>query len=227
MSFQKDARLLGKVLTGRVPSRALLYAFLNMLHGMFRTGNRRYEFERVHLENGDHWGYFTSEYERAKYRHTLQRTLELRRGRKQALEVGCSVGAFTRMIAPEFDRITALEISQAALTIAVRHLEDAGNVTLVQGGLLSLDLREQFDVIFCAEVLYYLRAQDAARACQVLDHHLAENGLVILVSVITTSSGAIYAHGWDKILGSHFREVHKEVVEKVSRPYEIIAYERG
>ncbi len=226
MSLRKDLRLFAKVLAGRVPARALGYELLALLHRLLRTGNRRYEFERVHLENGDHWGYFTSDYERAKYRRTLARALVLRRAGGSALEIGCSVGAFTEMLAKEFTHITALEISAEAIALARNHLRDASNVAFVQGDILSLGLPRTFDVIFCGEVLYYLRHQDAAQLCRVLEKHLAPNGLIVLTSVITTSSGAVYDHGWDRVLATQFRELSLEEIRDVARPYEIAVYEK-
>ncbi len=226
MSLSRDIRLVGKVVAGKVPARALKYELLATLHRTLRTGNRRYEFERVHLENGDHWGYFTSDYERAKYRRTLARALELRRAGGSALEIGCSVGAFTEMLAKEFAQITALEISAEAIELARNHLKDTGNIAFVQGDILSLDLPRTFDVIFCGEVLYYLRHQDAAQLCRVLDRHLAPGGIVVMVSVTTTTSGARYDHGWGEILGERFAELARDDVRDVSRPYEIVTFAR-
>src|SRR5262249_8398802 len=156
---------------------------------LLKTGNRRFEFERKYRQGGDYFGYESKAYEHAKYAGTLKRVLAWRRGRKSALEIGCSVGVFTRLIAAEFDRVTAQDLSQEALRLAGDALKDLTNVRYAEGDLLALDLGETFDVIFCAEVLYYIREAEAPRVCAALERHLKPDGLIIEVGPQSRPSG--------------------------------------
>jgi predicted TPR repeat methyltransferase len=193
----------------------------------FKTGGRRHEFEHKYATHGDYFGYQTKPYEIAKYERTLALMRQWRRGNGAALEIGCSVGVFTAMIAKDFDRLTAVDIASEALTLAEKQVAGTGHVSYAQGDLLSLKLGARFDVIFCAEVLMYIREKDATAACRVLDEHLGENGLIIEVSQQDRESGKPkFFHGWDRVLGQYFEIAHREKFADPERPYEIVAYQR-
>ena len=103
-------------------------------------------------------------------------------------------------------------------------------VTVAHSGrqaLARLGAGESFDIIFCAEVLMYVREKDAASACQVLDAHLAEKGLIIEVSQQDRKAGRPkFFHGWDEVLGKYFEMAHRERFDDQDRPYEIVGYQR-
>ena len=86
-------------------------------------------FERLARGSEDPWDYATSEYEQGKYRRTLDYLPE-RTGR--TLELGCSVGVFTAMLAPRCEPLVAVDFSPTALARARERLGDAGNVELLR-----------------------------------------------------------------------------------------------
>ncbi len=193
----------------------------------FKTGGRRHEFEHKYATHGDYFGYQSNPYELTKYERTLALVKQWRGDRRTALEIGCSVGVFTAMVAPEFEEMVATDIASEALGLAKTQVAGKGRVSYVQSDVISLNLGRKFDVIFCAEVLMYVREKDAALACAVLDAHLAENGLIIEVSQQDREAGKPkFFHGWDKVLGKYFEIAHHERFEDAVRPYEIIAYQR-
>mgnify|MGYP000007477434 CR=1 FL=1 len=193
----------------------------------FKTGGRRHEFEHKYATHGDYFGYQTKPYEITKYERTVDLMRKWRRESGSALEIGCSVGVFTAMIAAEFDRLTAVDLASEALVLAEKQVAGAGNVSYVQSDLLSLKLGARFDIIFCAEVLMYVREKDAASACQVLDAHLGEKGLIIEVSQQDRKAGRPkFFHGWDEVLGKYFEMAHRERFDDQDRPYEIVGYQR-
>ncbi len=69
----------------------------------------REHFEELYKKSEDPWSFATSEYERRKY----ERTLDALGGRRfsQALELGCSIGVFTAMLAPHCDELVAVDTS--------------------------------------------------------------------------------------------------------------------
>lgn len=193
----------------------------------FKTGGRRHEFEHKYATHGDYFGYQSNPYELTKYERTLALVEQWRGNRRTALEIGCSVGVFTAMVAPEFEEMVATDIASEALGLAKTQVAGRGNVSYVQSDAISLNLGRKFDVIFCAEVLMYVREKDSALACAVLDAHLAENGLIIEVSQQDREAGKPkFFHGWDQVLGKYFEIAHHERFEDPVRPYEIIAYQR-
>ena len=212
------------------PKRGLLSAFWFEISyafdRTFKTGKRRAEFEHKYRRHGDYFGYQTKPYELEKYQRTLETAQRLRRGRGAALEIGCSVGVFTKMIAHAFDAVTASDISAEALRIAAETVRGAGDVTYAQSDVISLDLGAKFDVIFAAEVLMYVREADGPRVIEVFEKHLRPDGVIIEVTQADRSPNPKFFHGWDRVLGAHFSVLSREVVANELRPYEIVVYAR-
>ena len=70
-------------------------------------------FERIYARKDDPWGFETSEYERRKYEQTLLHLPKTRYTR--GLEVGCSIGVLTRLLAERCDRLVGVDVSEQAL----------------------------------------------------------------------------------------------------------------
>lgn len=102
----------------------------------------------------DHWNYKTDPYELRKYDQTLAMVPPGHYGR--ALEIGCSEGFFTRRLASLADEVVGIDLVPRALERARAECADLPNVRFQQCDLSRDDLDERFDLIFCAEVLYYL-----------------------------------------------------------------------
>lgn len=137
-------------------------------------------FEGIYAGSEDPWSYETSEYEAAKYSSTLA-ALPPRRIRS-ALEMGCSIGVFTAMLAEHCDRLLAADFSPLAVERARRRLASRGNVTLEQR-----DLRESlppgpFDLVVCSEILYYWRRADVEATLDEIEQRLDGDGALIAVN---------------------------------------------
>jgi len=220
-------RLIAKALRLEAPPRIVVFGLLNKLNFLLSTGNRRFEFERLYLEEFDPWRYHSSQYEQAKYRLTLDRILNLRRGAGAALEVGCSLGVFSGMLADHFGEVVSIDISNEALRLARTHNAKRKNLRFVRSDIQSLDVALKADAIVCAEVLYYVREQDAEAVCRNLDRKLADDGVLFYVSGLASGPpDAFYFNGWGELLRRRFRLIHEERVDDADRPYELIAFER-
>jgi SAM-dependent methyltransferase len=137
-------------------------------------------FERLARESEDPWSYATSEYEQRKYRTTLD-YLPARTGR--TLELGCSVGVFTAMLAPRTTSLLAVDFSPTALERARERL--GGGDTRVEFERRSLpeEMPEgPFDTILCAEILYYWSAELVRDGVRRIEAALAPAGTVLVVS---------------------------------------------
>ena len=227
MGLTSALRLLAKTVAFQVPPKILVFGLLNKVNYWKRTGNRRFEFERLYLENPDPWDYHSSSYERQKYERVLACTLNLRSASKSALEVGCSVGVFSKMLASHFDKVTAIDVSKEALRAAADHNRAEKNVRFVHKDLRQLSLGDQYNVIVCAEVLYYIREKDAQLVCRQLDRHLAANGIILMVTGIKSGPpDFFYSGGWEEVLAAYFERTFKEIVQEPSRPYQILVFSR-
>ncbi len=145
-----------------------------------RTGDRApiEHFERLARESEDPWDYATSEYEQAKYRLTLD-YLPPRPGR--ALELGCSVGVFTAMLAPRCEHLVAVDFSPTALERARERLAGAARVELLRRRLPEEMPDGPFDTIVCAEILYYWSADLVHAGLRRMEAALAPAGTLLAV----------------------------------------------
>jgi SAM-dependent methyltransferase len=135
-------------------------------------------FERLAGEAEDPWSYATSDYEQGKYRRTL-RYLPERTGR--TLELGCSVGVFTAMLAPRCDRLVAVDFSPTALERARARLGDSDHVELLRRRLPEETPGGPFDTIVCAEILYYWSAELVRDGLRRIEAALAPGGTLLAV----------------------------------------------
>jgi cyclopropane fatty-acyl-phospholipid synthase-like methyltransferase len=135
-------------------------------------------FERLARESADPWGYATSDYEQLKYRHTLEYLPE-HGGR--TLELGCSVGVFTAMLAPRVSSLLAIDFSPTALDRARERLRGAENVELRCARLPEEMPSGPFDQIVCAEILYYWSPELVGDGLRRMKAALAPGGTLLAV----------------------------------------------
>jgi SAM-dependent methyltransferase len=218
-------KLLNSVIKGHVPVRALGYGLLNKLHYLIKSGNRRFEFERLYLDRPDPWNYSTSSYENSKYKKTLDVALNWCGNRGRALEVGCSIGIFTELIAGYFGNVVAVDLSTEAVRSAIKYNKLRSNICFRREDIRSMTCGEKFNVIFCSEVLYYMRSSDVPAVSERLNSLLEDGGVLIMVSGLKESnSDSEYFGDWDQVFTSLFEyRVECEVLD-VDRPYRILLY---
>ena len=137
-------------------------------------------FDSLYSANPDPWRFAASPYERAKYRSTLA---ALPRPRfRRALEVGCSIGVMTRMLARSCRRLIAVDVSQAALRQARRRRRGLAGVTVQRIRLPQECPAGTFDLILLSEVLYFLSASDIAQLADLVVARLQPHGVLVLVN---------------------------------------------
>jgi SAM-dependent methyltransferase len=116
-------------------------------------------FEDKYRNDIDPWQFRSSDYEREKYQATIAALSRPRYGR--ALEVGCSIGVFTRLLAPRCDTLVAIDASATAIAAAQ---ENAPAQVTFEVGTLPKDFPPgPFDLIILSEVLYYFVEADLQR----------------------------------------------------------------
>lgn len=134
-------------------------------------------FEEKYKADIDPWRFRSSDYERDKY----QATLDFLTKSKYAcgLEVGCSIGVFTRLLSPRCDRLLALDVSPTAIAAAQGTTTDPHVEFRI--ATLPQDFPEgRFDLIVLSEVLYYFAAPDLDRLAQLCIRSLSPDGEIIL-----------------------------------------------
>ena len=139
-------------------------------------------FDRLPATSNDPWGFATRWYERRKYALTLAALPAPRYD--SALEIGCSVGVLTTLLAERCTALLALEPSTRALAQARTQVPD--NVTLLQASAPRDWPGGTFDLVVLSEVGYYLDAGDLDRLLDLVQRSLAPGGTVLACHWRTT-----------------------------------------
>lgn len=136
-------------------------------------------FEGLYDASDDPWNFATSAYERDKYKQTLAALGGRRFGR--ALEIGCSIGVFTGMLAPFCDELLAVDASERAVALACERLASTTSVRVERRTMPEETPDGPFDLILASEILYYLDRETMLAALRGLESALAPGGSLLAV----------------------------------------------
>ena len=125
-------------------------------------------FDGMYAAAADPWGFEERWYERRKYAISLA-MLPAERYRA-AFEPGCSIGVFTRLLAPRCDALLACDLAAAAVKAAAGRTSGLPQVRVEQRDIGQQWPDGRFDLIVLSEVLYYFGDHDLE---QVLKHAIA------------------------------------------------------
>src|ERR1700760_4307280 len=145
------------------------------------TGSRDpSHFARLYQSNPDPWGFRTDPYEQAKYHHSI----EVLGGHRftAGLEVGCSIGVLTRMLAPMCATLLAVDIVDEPLAAAAKRCADQWWVRFGRMRIPEEWPDQRFDLIVLSEVLYFLSPVDIDRCASRVGGGLLPGTKVLLVN---------------------------------------------
>ncbi len=147
---------------------------------MSNETDKRTAFEALYEADRDPWNVETSDYERRKRAATLA---ALPDGRfAHVLDIGCSTGVLTAELVPLADRLVAIDVAENALRAARSRVENGSHVTFVRGEVPRDWPAGRFDLILFSEVLYFLSAEDVARASRRAWESLDPGGACLLIN---------------------------------------------
>ena len=138
-------------------------------------------FENLYEQSPDPWGFETSPYERRKYERTLDVLQARQRDYRVALEVGCSIGVFTAMLAPLCDELWAVDVSEKAVAAARERLAGFPQVHVERRRLPEETPEGPFDLVVASEVLYYWPEEVMLAAVRRFEEILAPDGVLLAV----------------------------------------------
>src|SRR5918994_708944 len=104
-------------------------------------------FENLYEQSPDPWAFETSPYERRKYERTLSVLQGQQRAYRTALEVGCSIGVFTAMLAPLCNELWAIDVSERAVAAARERLAGFPHVHVERRRLPEETPEGPFDLV--------------------------------------------------------------------------------
>lgn len=115
------------------------------------------DIERLFRWAEDPWNYTASMYERDRLRFILQQISQY--PHERVLEVGCAEGIFTAELEKLAGEVVAIDVSPTALSRAKKRCSDA---TFVHSSLQDYTASRKFDLVICAETLYYMNDVEEA-----------------------------------------------------------------
>ncbi len=171
----------GRLFRGELTLRRALLRLAEAANARLgRRAQGRLYFENIYRE-GDPWLYETSSYEQAKYAQTLELLPQPRFLR--ALEVGSSIGVFTQRLSARADEVVGIDISARACRRARARCREQRHVRIERADLSRFSDARGFDLVVCAEMLYYLweLRSDRSAACRRVAKLLRPGGWLVLV----------------------------------------------
>lgn len=151
--------------------------------------NKAY-FDAIYKESNDPWNFSGSSYEKEKYQHTIN-ALGARHF-ENALEIGCSIGILTEMLAPQCSFLLAIDISEKPIALAQERLKAQQGV---QFGVMDIPLdfpEGKYDLIMLSEVAYYLSKEDFELTKELIYDSLNDGGTLCLVNWRPQIDGCVF-----------------------------------
>jgi SAM-dependent methyltransferase len=183
----------------------------------------RVYFDYLYSNEPDPWSCVASQYEQAKYRHTLDALPRQVVGR--VLEIGCGEGHFTCEVAARARQVVGLDISQAALHRARQRCSRMDHVNFRRVDVTRDPLPVDFDVLIAAEVLYYLgHGSNYRSTCSKLVSCLANGGHLISVNPWPAAKRLNGVFG-EPAIGAEL--VQENVIQAPGRPYVISVFHKS
>jgi cyclopropane fatty-acyl-phospholipid synthase-like methyltransferase len=137
-------------------------------------------FQRIYESSTDPWNMLGSGYEAAKYQHTLG----MLEGRHFAvgLEVGCSIGVLTSLLATRCTTLLAVDIVEAPLGLARARCADLPQVQFARMQAPQEWPSQIFDLVVLSEILYFLSPDDIAYCARRVAGGTSPDAVLLLVN---------------------------------------------
>jgi SAM-dependent methyltransferase len=143
-----------------------------------RLPRSQINFEELYTEQQDPWQYETSAVEKARYETVLRALGPRKFGR--TLEIGCSVGVFSEMLAPRCDELLAVDFVDAAVEIARKRLADIPSVTVERRTIPREMPAGDFDLIVCMDTMYYWTRDVQLKALGAFEAAIRKGGSLLI-----------------------------------------------
>jgi SAM-dependent methyltransferase len=146
-------------------------------------------FQRIYDADPDPWGFGSSAYEQEKYRRTVQALGDRRFA--AGLEVGCSIGYLTRMLAPRCGELLGVDLIEQPLQAARMRCADQPWVRFQRMQVPGEWPDQRSDLIVLSEVLYFLAPADIDRCAERVVASVLPKAAVILVNWLGQSDDPV------------------------------------
>lgn len=194
----------------------------NEIHSL----NKEY-FDALYAHNSDPWNFRNSEYESLKY-SKIDSFIE-DKIYDDGLELGCSIGIHTALLASHCKRLLAIDISEEAIETAERNNKNLSNVEFQMADVVKEFPIGPFEFITMCEIGYYFIKEELVSTFQNISDNLTKNGDFLMVH--WTSFVREYPLSGRQVhqLFKEFNEEHKlfsVVASYTHEKYELILWQK-
>lgn len=144
---------------------------------MFKTPHDLSYFDHLYEQNDDPWGYENRWYEARKRQICL--SMLLKPMYQHGLEIGCSNGVFSRLLAKRCHQLTCLDGHAQAVQLAQQKLKDYPHVEVIQQHIPHQFPQGKYDLIVVSEILYYLTQDELEKTFEFIQDALTSEGLLL------------------------------------------------
>jgi len=130
---------------------------------------------------------------------------------KQILDVGCGGGNYSSIMGGYKAKVVGIDLS-VAVDEAYKNTKDIKDVDIIQADILSLPLKEKFDMVFCVGVLHHLT--DPKKGFHNLLKVLKKDGYMFL-RVYSKEGNKITIYLVDKVMKKIIRKLPFKVVNGI------------
>jgi LmbE family N-acetylglucosaminyl deacetylase len=188
-AIEKHKSQLGYIIkddhNGFVLTENLLKPFRGNYEYFFTENDRQLDsldksyFENLYNNSSDPWNFKNSSYEFEKYKTSIL-ALNGKKFRK-GLEIGCSIGVQTKLLAERCDTLLAIDISDKAIKEAKLTCKENDNIDFKVLDISKDFPRGKYDLITLCEVGYYLDKNALLSVLQNIDKALLMYGRLLVV----------------------------------------------
>ena len=159
----------------------------SLLKTLRRTYDNEQAFDHLYRFLHDPWLAAVPYYRYQPLKYRVMLSLLPPRPYLRALDIGCGLGIFSRLLAGQCRQVVGIDISQHAVDSAARASAAVPNVQFRKADLLKLDSFSlgQFDLLVLADTIYYLpdlSQQWLQLAGEQIVRSLAPGGIFMLVN---------------------------------------------
>lgn len=165
------------------------------------------EFEAIYQSSPDPWAYSWKKsvqtalssrfYEQRKYIRTDW--IIPRKRYENILEIGCSIGVFTKVLARKGEKVLGIDYSPTALNYARERCRNLPQVRLQQARVPDQFPDGRFDLITFSETAYYLSKDDFLATARRIMESLVPGGYLVMAHYRHRTDFPLpgdFAHDW-------------------------------
>lgn len=175
-------------------------------------------FEALYGGSADPWNFEASAYERDKYAATLA-ALNGRQYRN-AIEIGCSIGVLSALLAERCDRFLGVELNATAAQRARERLSHMLSARVLVAEVPKTWPKDSYDLVVLSEILYFLSGNEIEQVAGHIARDLEPGGDCVLVNWLGNTDteldgAAASALFRDRLVTrASFNEIHQRVTDR-------------